>query len=444
LNGEEQEMIMKREVRVGIFLSGVFLILAVLILVVGDVQEIFRKSGYRVYAVFDSALGLEKNAAVKLAGINIGKVKEITLDGRRARVTMSIYPGYQIPHGSRATLASLGILGEKYVEIVPGRESTYYQPEETMDSLPPISFDQLGALFMSVAEDIKKVAASINNALQKDLGPSLRKTLENLESLSGELDSLIKENRASLHQVLEDSGKTFNTVNRKVETVSNSLQDTLVEIKTLVQENREGVKDNLQNLERALNGLDETIQKIKSILDRIEKGEGTAGKLLNDAELYQEATEVVGEIKKITSSVTALSFQAGASGLYYEESQKLKGGFYGGLLWNNRALISAGLTHQPWQDRFVYSFQAGWRWQHLVLRGGLIESKFGAGVDWYLLKNRLLLSLEGFDFNRQVRPQFRLAGRFYPMSNLYLVLGLEDFTLTSGREIFFGLGVEIR
>ncbi|HAR37043.1 MAG TPA: hypothetical protein DCR87_09155 [Acidobacteria bacterium] len=437
-------MTMKREMKVGLFLSGFFLLLAVLILSVGDVQELFKKQGYRVYAVFDSALGLEKNAAVKMAGIKIGLVKGIALDGRRARVTMSIYPDYRIPHGSKATLASLGILGEKYVEIVPGREASYYEPEEVMDSLPPISFDQLGTQLMSLGEDIKKVAASVNSVLQKDLGPNLRKTLENLASLTGEFDSLLKENRSSLHQALEDSGQTFSTINREVERVSGRLQETLNEIKGLVQENRPGVQESLKKLDEALTGLQESLESLQTVLGRIEKGEGTAGKLVQETDLYDEAKETVDQIKRITTSVSALDFGGGVQGAYYGSSELFKGSLYGRLWWKNRALLSAGFIHNPWEDKFVYSLEAGWRWRGLVARGGLIESRFGAGLDWYLLNSRLALSAEAFDFNRSPRPQFRVYGRVYPVKNFYLLLGLDDFSLAERREIFFGLGLELR
>lgn len=437
-------MIMKREVRIGIFLSGVFLILALLILFVGDVQELFRKQGYRVYAVFDSALGLEKNAAVKMAGIKIGLVKDIALDGRRAKVTMSIYPNYRIPHGSRATLASLGILGEKYVEIVPGKEETFYEPEEIMDSLPPISFDQLGTLFLSMGEEIKKVSNSINSVLSKDLGPNLRKTLEHLESLTTELDSLVRENKASVHQTIENSGKAFDNLNQEVNKVSASVQETLKEIQGLIRDNRAGVKDNLDRLKEALNKLEQTLESLNSTLEKIEKGEGTVGKLVNEPSLYDETRTTVEQVQKITSSISSIQPVAGVQSTYYGESELFKGGLYGGLIWKNQAIFTAGVIHNPWQDKFVYSVQGGWKFRNLVLRMGVIESKFGSGFDWFLLKNRLVLSAEGFDFNRQPRPQFRAYGRIYPTKNIYLLLGLDDFTLASKREFFFGLGFELR
>ncbi|MGB9892976.1 MAG: MlaD family protein [Candidatus Saccharicenans sp.] len=435
---------MKREVRVGIFLSGVFLLLAILILFVGDVQEIFKKPGYRIYAVFDSALGLEKNASVKMAGIKIGLVKEIGLEGRRARVTMNIYPAYRVPHGSKATLASLGILGEKYVEIVPGKEDTFYEPEEVMDSLPPISFDQLGTLLMSLGEDVKRVANSVNSTLQKDLGPNLKDTLSNLKSLTAKLDGLIEENRNPIHQTIEDSRETITNLNTQVDKVSSSLQETMTEIRDLVRDNRAGVKDNLDKLGDNLTRLKETLDSLKRTLEKIEKGQGTAGKLINEPELFEETKETVRQARKITSSVSSLQPQLGVQGVYYGESQLFKGSLSGGLVWKDRAMLSAGLVHNPWQDRFVYSLQVGWKTRGLVLRTGVIESSFGAGLDWYLWPNRVAISAEGFDFNRDPGPQFRVFGRIYPVKNFYLILGLDDFSLASRRQVFFGLGLELK
>lgn len=435
---------MKREVRLGLFLAVFFVLVIILMIFVGDVLEIFKSQGYRIYAVFDSALGLEKNASVKMAGIKIGSVGDISLERRRARVTMTIDPDCQIPSGSKATLASLGILGEKYLEIVPSQENTFYQPEAVMDSLPSVSFDQLGSLMMSMGDEIKRAVNSVNQALEKDLGPNLKQALANLESLTGELDAVVKENRVSLHQTLETSNQTVASINQQVEKVASSLQETISEIDSLVKENRSGVRNNLQKLEDTLEGLEETLSSLKTVLEKIDRGEGTAGKLINEPELYDQARETVEGINKITSSVKAVDFMAGVQGTYHGQSELFRGEISGGFVWKDKALLQANLIHNPWKDKFVYSFQAGWMWRSLAFRGGLIESSFGAGLDWYLLNGRLALSAEGFDFNRDPRPQFRLYGRLYPVKNVYLILGLDDFSLASRREFFLGLGLELR
>ncbi len=125
---------MKREIKIGLFLAGAFLILAVIIFIVGDLAEMFRKPGYVLNVQIGSALGLEKSSDVKMAGIRIGYVKDIVLDQRRARVVMNIYPKFKVPKGSKATLASLGLLGERFMEIVPSGEAEYLAPGETLEA----------------------------------------------------------------------------------------------------------------------------------------------------------------------------------------------------------------------------------------------------------------------------------------------------------------------
>src|SRR5574341_1673288 len=81
-----------------------------------------RVEGMRVSTLFDSAAGLDKNAPVKMAGVPIGDVDEMGLDASRAKVIMRIKPGVRIPKGSRAVVKAAGLLGDKYIEILPGRE----------------------------------------------------------------------------------------------------------------------------------------------------------------------------------------------------------------------------------------------------------------------------------------------------------------------------------
>ena len=110
---------MKRELRIGVFLTVALIILAVFIFVVGNLSNLFRRPGYPVYIRYDTSLGLDKTAAVKMAGIKIGYVKAIELENTRSLVTLSINFKYKIPVGSKAAQAVQGLLGEKYVEIQP-------------------------------------------------------------------------------------------------------------------------------------------------------------------------------------------------------------------------------------------------------------------------------------------------------------------------------------
>ena len=75
---------------------------------------------------------MSPQTAVRIAGIKVGRVENISLDGKRAKVSMLIFSGYQIPADSLATIRSLGLLGDKYVEIATGVEAFQLQDGEVI------------------------------------------------------------------------------------------------------------------------------------------------------------------------------------------------------------------------------------------------------------------------------------------------------------------------
>ena len=144
---------MRRELKIGIFLAVAISVLAAFIFVVGDLSVLFKKPGYLLYVSYDSAAGLEKRALVRMAGVKIGYVKDIRLKQSKAEVLLSIDSGINVPRGSKATLASLGLLGEKHIEIMPSEEAKFCLPGETIEGIPPVSFDQMGTLCLLYTSD---------------------------------------------------------------------------------------------------------------------------------------------------------------------------------------------------------------------------------------------------------------------------------------------------
>src|SRR4030043_1474033 len=152
---------MRREIKIGIFLAVTFLILAAFIFIAGDMAAWLQKPGYELSVLFPSATGLEKHAAARLAGVKIGYVKDIRLDQRKARVILAIWPKYQVPKGSRATMASIGLVGERYIEISPSEQAEFLQPGDTIEAGVTIGFDQIGGLAASIGDELKAVSRAI-------------------------------------------------------------------------------------------------------------------------------------------------------------------------------------------------------------------------------------------------------------------------------------------
>ncbi|MBF0565463.1 MAG: outer membrane lipid asymmetry maintenance protein MlaD [Nitrospirae bacterium] len=109
------------EVMVGIFLVIGLVCLAYLSVKVGSFQFV-GESGYTLTAEFDKTGGLKTGAPVEIAGVEIGRVKEVTLDNKnyRAKVLLIVRPPVKIQEDAIASIKTKGLLGEKYVQISPG------------------------------------------------------------------------------------------------------------------------------------------------------------------------------------------------------------------------------------------------------------------------------------------------------------------------------------
>lgn len=432
---------MRREIKVGIFFTGALVILAAFIFVVGNLSNLFRRPGYPIFIRYESSLGLDKTAAVKMAGIKIGYVKDIQLEGRRSKVVLSIYPKYKIPRGSKAVQSVQGLLGEKYVDVQPSMEDDFLRPGDDLVPGPSAGMDQLTPMLTSLGNDLQQVARNLKDMTNKETRDYFGQAVKNLSSLTGEIESFLAENRGKVGQTLSAASDTARTLDQRVKDLSQSFDATLTEFRRLLEENRGDVRDSVSKLKDVLSKIEESVTLLNKSLEKIQRGEGTVGKLISDEGLYDEAKDAVRDVQKIADSVSSLRLHLDVRGEYFARSDYFKGFFNLAFWYKNRAFFLGQVVHEPDADRFAYSAQGGMRLGNFAPRAGIIESEFGAGLDYYALKDKLVLSVEGLDFNRATSPVFRMFARLFPQKNVYLILGLEDFTLAARREVFFGLGL---
>jgi phospholipid/cholesterol/gamma-HCH transport system substrate-binding protein len=110
---------------VGVFVTAGVVAILTLALKVGNATSVSASDGYGVYAHFDNIGGLKPRAPVKSAGVVVGRVEGITLDGQKftARVTMRISNAYQFPKDTSASILTSGLLGEQYVALDAGGDT---------------------------------------------------------------------------------------------------------------------------------------------------------------------------------------------------------------------------------------------------------------------------------------------------------------------------------
>src|SRR3954464_117799 len=122
---------MKSVIKVGIFATIALVVLGLLIWKIEDFN-FFQKKGQHIDAVFGTVAGLDDKASVRVAGVKVGHVDGVGLQGSQARITMELDKPLPLTVGTTARIANLGLLGEKYVELVPGPPGAPPLPPHTV------------------------------------------------------------------------------------------------------------------------------------------------------------------------------------------------------------------------------------------------------------------------------------------------------------------------
>ncbi len=114
------------EMSVGVFMVVGLLAIAYLTLNLGGL-ELFGGNYYKVHASFSSVSGLKSGARVEIAGVQVGKVSQITLVDDQAKVELSLKPEIKIGSDVFASIRTQGIIGDKFVQLAPGAEEDFLE-----------------------------------------------------------------------------------------------------------------------------------------------------------------------------------------------------------------------------------------------------------------------------------------------------------------------------
>jgi len=177
------------ELKVGIF---AFIALTILALAVFSISEVYIfRPGYRIKATFSFASGLNIGAIVRVAGIEAGEVKDIELsydkDKGKAKVTLLVWlkHGVKVPRDSSAYVNMLGLIGENYLEIIPGHDYGHLLKEgDTLVGHDPLSTETLMEVAHKVAGDFDDILTSINRVLDAETEEALKEAIFNIRDAS--------------------------------------------------------------------------------------------------------------------------------------------------------------------------------------------------------------------------------------------------------------------
>ncbi len=157
---------MSSTAKLGAFMLAALAILAFFIFRIEQIRIGGADSRQSVQAKFPSVAGLNEKGPVRIAGVRVGIVETIGLSGDAALVTLELDRGVQLRQGATATVRSLGLLGEQYVEIDPGPPGAPPLAAGTvLTGRTPTGMDQLFDTAGDVGGDLKAITASLRASI---------------------------------------------------------------------------------------------------------------------------------------------------------------------------------------------------------------------------------------------------------------------------------------
>jgi len=319
------------QIKVGLVITVAFLILLISVFFAGNIQSVFLSKA-ELKIQFRDVVGLRKGAPVWILGLEEGSVKNITLDptyGVIVTIAVNKNALGLVRKDSLATILTMGLLGDKYIELSPGSpQAEPIRPGEMIKGSSEMGLREVMGQFIERIDSLVTkieggqgtIAKLLNDPVLYNnlLGAthSLSAFLENLKDSKGTLKLLIDDPSVYKKMLVATSSieEFSKRINESSGTLRHLIEDPSLYNKTLT------VASQIEEFSRKLNESQGTLKKmiedpalyenfnrdlkeLSSILEKIDKGEGVAGALIRDRELAKELKDTVTELKELLKNI---------------------------------------------------------------------------------------------------------------------------------------------
>jgi phospholipid/cholesterol/gamma-HCH transport system substrate-binding protein len=461
---------MNTTARIGAFALIVLAVLAALILKIEDIPFGAKRRTGSVEVRFADVAGLDDKSAVRIAGVRVGRVDGIRLlsDGS-AVARLLLESEVELRGGAYGQVRNLGLLGDKYVDLFPGAAGAARLPDGTrLEGSIPTGVDDLTKVAADIGKDVKQLTAAFAGSLGGETGEKkLDRIVDNIGQLAEALRKLVEANRGNVDVTMGN-----------LREFSGSIRETLARLDRILDENRASLKGSVTNVDELTGKLKSTADNLTSITTKIDQGDGTLGKLLNDDATHRNLNEALTSIKTGVESL--------GTTLNRMNRIDLELGFYGELMprddstmtafrvdvvprenkfyrvevvgrtkgrrvtdsWTTTTSVDGGppvtvrTDSERYEDKMGLSVQLGRRFRDTVLRAGLIEGRGGVAVDQLFLKDRLQLTAEAWDFSREgSSARLKAFAQYQTRGSMFFRAGVDEALASDRRSVVVGAGL---
>jgi phospholipid/cholesterol/gamma-HCH transport system substrate-binding protein len=458
------------------------------------------EGGFHTSIKLADATRLQIGSSVMIAGVRVGNIADMTIDGKFARIDLVLRDDIQLPVDSFVTRRADSLFGDNYLEIIPGESKTLIQSGE------PIAHVQEGGSTDATLRTIARTMPKIDSALdsiesfmidrRKWVNGTVLQTTRDVDKWIA--DGRIEGPLASADNVMErfENGATSaaEAVSDAVPVVDRRLKNfdkAVSDARGTIKDAKQGIQNAMSDVRAGFDRADETLDDMAEVVSAVNEGrgddwKGTIGRQLNDPGLANSIEDTTADLAEGAAGLNRFKSWIGGRMEFNIRQRSIR--YYATAeLWarSDRFYLVefeksdlggepfATLEEVPGSDEFLrkqeikeklrITAQFGKKLGPLVLRGGLKDSTAGIGADALFWKGRLKLSTDVFGSFTKT-PRLKVAGAFAVFRQLYIMAGVDDAlnapgelpvrfgntpvpvefqTLKYGRDVFLGVGLRL-
>lgn len=464
---------MKRELielKVGI-VSFLALIAGIALLLVVEDTNLLQKT-YSLNVGFPDAAMLLEGSNVNMAGVKIGRVKGLYINLKpnqsyKVIANLEIQSEHSIPRDSTITIGSSGLFGTNFVKIDPPQsipeQGFEYIPQNSPEILigsKPDSFQDLVVQGKSALQKVEIILGHVESVVgDKPTQTSLKQIVKNLETSTGTADLFLSDLRrefqsisidvlaitSSLNEILiansdviSRSMKNLERISSDIEEISRTNKDKIAIILDRIDEVGASIEDNGE--------LRKSLRKIRSHFEKL--GENMEAVSLRTREIVENpkledkiheaigsatlAADALTDIKRdLYSTNTTFTSQV----LYSAKNNHYESNFYLDTEFKNKYLLKMGIENSE-TDSGVSLFQGGIKHEDVTLRAGILEDKFGLGIEKNIVNDKVTVGLETYDLND---PAYRAFTKYHWRDGSAVMMRIDKISDGSNRDVMVGV-----
>ena len=252
--------------------------------------------GYKIYATFESVMGLKKGNEVALRGVKVGKILEIDMDRGLPLVLIGFRELRDIPKDSKIILRSVGMLGERIVEVRLGTSTQTFKDGDMAIGTSELGMEDMTA---DAADMTNRVRTVIDSMTSPENISRMTSSLRNVDTTTTTLRNLLLEKESKLAATIDNLASATEGASGLMEGSKASIERSVANL----DEASSSLARAASNVEKASASFETTMSNLDAITTKINQGEGTIGKLVNDPGIYDRLSRSIVNADSLVEAI---------------------------------------------------------------------------------------------------------------------------------------------